>query len=126
MSDSLIHLSAGALSARLSSGEFSSTELVRALLDRVDAVTGRVRAFLHLHREDALAQAAASDARRAAGEARGPLDGLPVGVKDVIAVKGQPLTAASRILANFVSPYDATVTSKLREAGAIIFGRLNM
>ncbi|HEV8074006.1 MAG TPA: Asp-tRNA(Asn)/Glu-tRNA(Gln) amidotransferase subunit GatA, partial [Opitutaceae bacterium] len=72
------------------------------------------------------AQARASDARRAAGQASGPLDGIPVGIKDVISVAGQPLTASSKMLANFISPYDATVTRKLKDAGAICWGRLNL
>jgi aspartyl-tRNA(Asn)/glutamyl-tRNA(Gln) amidotransferase subunit A len=85
-----------------------------------------VHAFNSYDVEDALAQARASDERRARGEARGPLDGIPIGLKDVIAVTGQPLTASSRMLQNFVSPYDATVTQRLRAAGAICWGRLNM
>ena len=76
--------------------------------------------------EDALSQAKASDERRAKGETRGPLDGIPVGMKDVISVKDQPLTAASKILENYRSPYDATVTQKLRNAGAVVAGRLNL
>jgi aspartyl-tRNA(Asn)/glutamyl-tRNA(Gln) amidotransferase subunit A len=83
-----------------------------------------------LRRGDALAQARASDARRArakaAGSPVGPLEGIPVGIKDVISVAGQPLTASSRMLKDFVSPYDATVTRKLKEAGAICWGRLNL
>jgi aspartyl-tRNA(Asn)/glutamyl-tRNA(Gln) amidotransferase subunit A len=85
-----------------------------------------VHAFNSYDVEDALAQARASDERRTRGEARGPLDGIPIGLKDVIAVTGQPLTASSRMLQNFVSPYDATVTQRLRAAGAICWGRLNM
>lgn len=126
MSNSVIFSSVGALAGKLLAKEISAVELTEAFLDRIEAVDGEVKAFLHLDREDALSQAAASDARRHAGEARGPLDGIPVALKDVIAVKGQPLTAASRILSNFVSPYDATVTTKLREAGATLMGRLNM
>ncbi len=82
-------------------------------------------AFNSCDEADALAQAADSDARRAAGRACGPLDGIPIGLKDVIAVRNQPLTASSRMLANFISPYDATVTEKLRTAGAVLYGRLN-
>ena len=84
-----------------------------------------MRAFNSRDEADALAQAAASDARRAAGGVLGPLDGIPIGLKDVIAVKDQPLTASSRMLANFISPYDATVTTRLRRAGAVLWGRLN-
>ncbi|MAK27187.1 MAG: Asp-tRNA(Asn)/Glu-tRNA(Gln) amidotransferase GatCAB subunit A, partial [Opitutae bacterium] len=67
-----------------------------------------------------------SDDRRSQGQSKGPLDGIPVGLKDVICVEGQPLTAASRILEHYVSPYDATVTRKLKQAGAVLAGRLNL
>jgi aspartyl-tRNA(Asn)/glutamyl-tRNA(Gln) amidotransferase subunit A len=114
------------LSAALASGSLSSVALTEAVIARTRAVEDRVGAFNSVDADDALAQARASDARRAAGQARGPLDGIPVGMKDVIAVKDQPLTASSKMLANFVSPYDATVTTKLREAGVVLWGRLNM
>jgi len=113
------------LGALLEAKQLSATELVRAMIARRQAVDGRVKAFNSSDDADALAQAAASDARRAAGQSRGPLEGIPVGLKDVIAVAGQPLTASSKMLANFVSPYDATVTVKLKNAGAIVWGRLN-
>ena len=114
------------LAARLAAGELSAVELMQAVIDRTRAVDDRVRAFNSRDEADALAQAAASDARRSAGEAMGPLDGIPVALKDVIAVEGQPLTASSRMLADFVSPYDATVVKKLRQAGAVLWGRLNL
>ena len=81
---------------------------------------------MQIDRDDILAAADAADERRRAGEARSAFDGMPVGMKDVIAVKGQPLTCASRMLANFIAPYDATVTTRLRAAGLIPAGRLNM
>jgi aspartyl-tRNA(Asn)/glutamyl-tRNA(Gln) amidotransferase subunit A len=114
-----------ALSAHLASRELTAVELMQAVIARTHAVEPRVRAFNSADEADALAQAAASDARRAVGQARGPLDGIPIGLKDVIAVKDQPLTASSKMLANFVSPYDATVTTKLKAAGAVLYGRLN-
>jgi aspartyl-tRNA(Asn)/glutamyl-tRNA(Gln) amidotransferase subunit A len=113
------------LAPQLESGRVSAVELLRAVIARTEAVEPRVRAFNSFDAADALAQAAASDARRAGGQARGPLEGIPIGLKDVIAVKDQPLTASSRILANFVSPYDATVTTRLKQAGAVLWGRLN-
>jgi aspartyl-tRNA(Asn)/glutamyl-tRNA(Gln) amidotransferase subunit A len=113
------------LSAALHAKRISSAELTAAVIARTKAVDGRLHAFNSHDEADALAQAAASDARRAAGQARGPLDGIPIGLKDVIAVDGQPLTASSKILANFVSPYDSTVTTKLKNAGAVLWGRLN-
>ena len=86
----------------------------------------QVHAFLHLDEEYMLEQAKASDCRRAEGKTLSPLDGIPIGLKDVICDEGQPLTAASKILENYQSPYDATVTRKLKEAGAVIGGRLNL
>lgn len=114
------------LSAKLEAKQISSVELIKAIIARTKAVEPRVHAFNSFDEADALKQAEASDARRAAGQSRGPLDGIPVGLKDVIAVEGQPLTASSRMLGNFVSPYDATVTTKLKHAGAICWGRLNL
>lgn len=113
------------LADALQSGRLTSVELTNAVIARTKAVEPRVHAFNSFDEADALAQAAASDARRAAGQARGPLDGIPIAFKDVIAVAGQPLTASSRMLADFVSPYDATVTTRLKNAGAVIWGRLN-
>ncbi|HEY0862701.1 MAG TPA: Asp-tRNA(Asn)/Glu-tRNA(Gln) amidotransferase subunit GatA [Lacunisphaera sp.] len=126
MADDLIFQPAARLAALLAAGKLSSVELLQACLARTKAVDGRVKAFNSYDEAGALALAGAADARRAAGQARGPLDGIPVGLKDVIAVEGQPLTCSSRMLANFISPYDATVTQKLKAAGAIPFGRLNM
>ena len=125
MAADLFFKSIAELAALLEAKTLSSTELTSALIARKTAVEGRVKAFNSSVDADALAQAAASDARRAAGQARGPLDGIPVGLKDVISVTGQPLTASSKMLANFVSPYDATVTANLKRAGAVVWGRLN-
>ena len=113
------------LSARIAAGQISALELTQAMIARTKAVEPRVHAFNSFDEADALVQAAASDARRSAGQSAGALDGIPVGLKDVIAVAGQPLTASSKMLANFVSPYDATVTQKLKGAGAVLHGRLN-
>lgn len=114
------------LSAALASGEISSVELTQAIIDRTVAVDDKVKAFLSYDVDDALAQAKASDERRAAGKSLGPLDGIPVGIKDTLAVKDQSLRCGSKMLENYVSPFDATCVAKLREAGAIIWGRLNM
>lgn len=113
------------LAAQLEEKQISAVELTEAVIARKNAVEPRVRAFNSANEADALEQARASDARRAVGQARGVLDGIPIGLKDVIAVKDQPLTASSKMLANFVSPYDATVTTKLKDAGAVLYGRLN-
>jgi aspartyl-tRNA(Asn)/glutamyl-tRNA(Gln) amidotransferase subunit A len=125
MSAELVNQSIVALAAALESKKLSAVELTQAVIARTKAVEARVRAFNSSDEADALAQAAASDGRRAGGQALGLLDGIPIGLKDVIAVRDQPLTASSKILANFVSPYDATVTTKLKSAGAVLWGRLN-
>ncbi|HWQ11297.1 MAG TPA: Asp-tRNA(Asn)/Glu-tRNA(Gln) amidotransferase subunit GatA [Roseiflexaceae bacterium] len=104
--------------------EVSSVELTRALLERIGVVDGLVRAYLTLDAEGALAQAAAADERRAAGE-DGPLLGIPLGIKDVIATQGVRTTCGSRILENFVPPYDATAVARLKAAGAVLLGKLN-
>lgn len=104
---------------KLRRGEVSAREAAQALLDRIAAVDGKIKAYNWLDTGDALAQA---------GNAKkdGALAGVPVAIKDVINVEGQPCTCSSRILHGYVSPYDATVTRKLREAGAVLVGRTNM
>ncbi len=116
------------LSAKLARREVSAREATQACLDRVRAVDGEIHAFLACDETDALAQADAADTLLASGVTHGekPLLGVPVSLKDLIAVQGQQLTCGSKILENFLSPYDSTVAEKLKAAGAVIFGRLNM
>lgn len=110
----------------LAAGDLTSVELTQTHLDRIGDVDGDVHAFLHVDHEGALAQAAESDARRGRGEARGPLDGVPIAVKDVLATAGLPTTCGSKILEGWVPPYDATVVARLKEAGLPILGKTNM
>ncbi len=114
--------------AKLSRRELSSRSVTQACLDRIGQVDGDLRAFISYDAAGALAQADAADQALASGvtHKERPLLGVPIAIKDVIAVKGQPLNCASKILGNFVSPYDATVITRLKDAGAVIFGRLNM
>jgi aspartyl-tRNA(Asn)/glutamyl-tRNA(Gln) amidotransferase subunit A len=115
------------LSAKLNKREVSAREATQACLDRVKRVDAQIKAFLSYDEADALAQADQADRRLANGEANTrPLLGVPIAIKDVIAVKDQPLNCGSKILGKFISPYDATVIEKLKAAGAIVFGRLNM
>src|SRR5688572_26686156 len=125
MSSEIYFQTIARLATALEAKQLSAVELMQAVIARTKAIDPRVRAFNSFDEADALEQARASDDRRAAGQARGPLDGIPIGLKDVIAVTGQPLTASSKMLANFVSPYDATVATKLKAAGAVLYGRLN-
>jgi aspartyl-tRNA(Asn)/glutamyl-tRNA(Gln) amidotransferase subunit A len=116
------------LTTRLAKQEVSSRDVTRSCLDQIARVDGQLHAFISHDAADALAQADAADQALASGatHAEKPLLGVPIAVKDVIAVKGQPLNCGSKILGKFISPYDATVIEKLKAAGAVVFGRLNM
>ncbi len=114
------------MSDALRAGAITSVQLVQAHLDRIAAVDGPVHAFLHIDAEGALAAAAAVDADRAAGVDLPLLAGVPIAVKDLLVTKGMPTTAGSKILEGWIPPYDATVTSKLRQARMPILGKTNM
>jgi aspartyl-tRNA(Asn)/glutamyl-tRNA(Gln) amidotransferase subunit A len=124
----LNQLTISELVSKLASREASSREATQACLERIQRADPQIGAFLSLHAENALVQAAAADQQLAGGvtHAQQPLLGVPIATKDVIAVKGQPLNCGSKILGKFISPYDATVIQKLKAAGAVVFGRLNM
>ncbi|SER66785.1 aspartyl-tRNA(Asn)/glutamyl-tRNA(Gln) amidotransferase subunit A [Propionibacterium cyclohexanicum] len=115
------------LGRRIAAGEQSSVEITQAFLDQIDAVEPQVHAFLSVDHHGALEQAAAVDARRAAGEdLPSPLAGVPVAVKDLLCYRNLPTTAGSRILEGWRSPYDATVVRKMLEAGLVILGKTNL
>ena len=116
------------LTARLARREISARDLTQACLDQIARVDGTLHAFISCDTADALAQAEAADRDLAAGVTleQKPLLGIPIGIKDVLAVKNQPLNCGSKILGDYRSPYDATVIQKLKAAGAVVFGRLNM
>jgi aspartyl-tRNA(Asn)/glutamyl-tRNA(Gln) amidotransferase subunit A len=110
---------------KLDAGEITSVELTQACLDRIKEVDGKVKALLTICENEALAEAKKADERRARGE-KGGLLGIPYISKDLILTKGVRTTAASKILENYVAPFDATVTKKLREAGAVLLAKANL
>jgi hypothetical protein len=121
MSD-LTRLSAADLAAKIKSRDVSAVEVAQAHLDRIEAVDERVHAFLHVDRDGALKAAERVDN----GEVSGPLAGVPIAVKDVIATKGVPTTAASKILEGWRPPYSATIVERLQAAGTVMLGKTNM
>jgi aspartyl-tRNA(Asn)/glutamyl-tRNA(Gln) amidotransferase subunit A len=117
--------SAVGLAAQLKSSERTAEEVARSFLDKAERA-GRLNVFVHLDKERVLDQARRIDTRRRSGEPLGPLAGVPVAIKDVLCVEGEPTTCASRMLKNFRPPYDATVIARLKAAGAVLFGKTNM
>ncbi|WP_374602397.1 Asp-tRNA(Asn)/Glu-tRNA(Gln) amidotransferase subunit GatA [Niveibacterium sp.] len=120
----MLELSLKQLAAGLSAKQFSSVELTQIFLDRIAALNPALNAFITVDRDGALAQAAAADAARAAG-AVGPLAGIPIAHKDIFCTEGVLTTCGSKILSNFVSPYDATVVARLKAAGTVMLGKTN-
>ncbi|RMH43307.1 MAG: Asp-tRNA(Asn)/Glu-tRNA(Gln) amidotransferase subunit GatA [Deltaproteobacteria bacterium] len=121
----MIDWTAADIARRVAARDVSAREVAQAHLDRVAAVDDRLGAFLRVDGDGALAQAGAVDAAIARGEDPGPLAGVPVGLKDVLVTAGVETTAASKILAGWVPPYDGTAVARLRAAGAVVLGKLN-
>ena len=126
MGEELFYKNISQLSAMLAGGEISAVELAKAHIARKNAVDGKVGAFISADENSFLKSAEQSDKRRAGGGALSKLDGIPIGLKDLLAVRGQKLTCASKMLENYVSPYTGTAMKKLEDAGALFWGRLNM
>ena len=120
----LHQLTVQAARTALAEGRVTSVQLTQALLDRIAAVDGQVKAYLTVTADQALAQAAAADARRAAGD-DAPLLGIPLAIKDVLATAGVQTTCGSRILAGFLPPYTATAVERLAAAGMVMLGKTN-
>jgi aspartyl-tRNA(Asn)/glutamyl-tRNA(Gln) amidotransferase subunit A len=121
-----IHSTAAEMASKLAAKEISSVELTKQHLDRIASVDGKINAFLHIDNAGALEQAEAIDKKRASGEKLSPLAGVPIAVKDILAQKGIPTTAGSKILEGWRPPYDSTVVAKLKAAGVVILGKTNM
>ncbi len=122
----LFEYSAGELHKKLLAKECSAVEITESVLERIDACEEKVGAYLTVTGEQAKAAAAKVDAKIAAGEEIHPLSGIPIGIKDNICTKGVTTTCASKMLYNFVPPYNATVMDKLEAVGAVMTGKLNM
>ncbi|MFI4906310.1 MAG: amidase, partial [Steroidobacterales bacterium] len=113
------------LAAALRARQVSSVELTQAFLERVTRHQRELNAFISITTEAALAEAAQADARLRSQDG-GPLTGVPIAHKDIFCTRGEKTTCGSRMLANFVSPYDATVVERLRAAGVVMLGKTNM
>jgi aspartyl-tRNA(Asn)/glutamyl-tRNA(Gln) amidotransferase subunit A len=124
MSD-LIKKGAAELATLIASGEVSSREVTQAHLDQIERVDGAINAFLYVDAEGALAQAELADKARGNGSSSA-LNGVPLALKDVLTQKGIPTTCGSKILEGWRPPYDATVVTKLKNAGVVILGKTNM
>ncbi|MCA9085776.1 MAG: Asp-tRNA(Asn)/Glu-tRNA(Gln) amidotransferase GatCAB subunit A, partial [Planctomycetaceae bacterium] len=122
-----LHLqSTDSLLSSLRSGALTSRKLTEHYLARIERLNPQLNAFVHITPKSALAQADEIDARRAAGEPVGLLQGLPVGIKDNMCRQGEPVTCGSRMLENFRPPYDAHVIERLKAEDGVIVGSLNM
>ena len=122
----LYEATVGQLNRLMAAGELSARELTEAVLERIRRVEPRVRAYVTVTEELAREAAASVDARHAAGETLSPLAGIPVAIKDNLCTRGIRTTCSSRILENFIPPYDATVVDRLHAAGAVLVGKTNM
>jgi len=121
----MLNASLKELSAALAQKKISSAELTKLFLDRTSRLNGALNAFITVEAEKSLAQAHAADERIAKGDAQ-PLTGIPVAHKDIFVTKGWRTTCGSKMLSNFVSPYDAHVIERFNDAGAVILGKTNM
>lgn len=113
-------------SEKLKKGEITSVELTKQYLERIKKLNPKINAFITVLEDEAMKMAEESDRRREDGNILSAIDGMPIAIKDNMAMEGTKTTAASKILENFISPYDATVVSKLKKAGAVILGKTNM
>ncbi|MGH7283549.1 MAG: Asp-tRNA(Asn)/Glu-tRNA(Gln) amidotransferase subunit GatA [Polyangiaceae bacterium] len=126
VSENVLAMSVASIADAVRNGALSATDVAQATLARIDSRDPELHAFLHVMRDDLLAQAKAVDDKRTRGEELGVLAGVPVALKDALCTKGAPTTCASKILEKYVPPYDATVVARLRDADALLPGKTNM
>jgi len=120
------HKTAHELHSLITNKEISSVELTEAVLARIDQVENKIQAYVTITKEEALKQARAADERVKKNEKITPLTGIPIAIKDNMCTRGILTTCSSKILSNYIPPYDATVVSKIKDAGAVILGKTNM
>jgi aspartyl-tRNA(Asn)/glutamyl-tRNA(Gln) amidotransferase subunit A len=121
----IVYATAAEQARRIARREVSAVELTRAYLDRIDAIDGAIGSYLAVDADGAVARATEIDGAVSRGDELGPLAGVPIGLKDILVTEGLVTTAASKILDGWIPPYDGTVVAKLREAGAVVLGKLN-
>lgn len=119
-------LSIGEASGLIKKGEISPVELAESVLDRVSRLDGELNTYITVMGEKAIDAAKTAEKEISSGKYRGPLHGIPIGLKDIFVMKGVPATCGSKMLENFIPPYDAAVTKKILDAGAVIVGKNNM
>ena len=119
----LYELTAREAGAKIASGEITSRELTESVLGRIDSVDDRVKAYVTVLRDQALAQAAAVDIKVQAGEPIGPIAGIPIALKDNLSTTGIETTCSSKILRGYKPPYNATVVQALNDLGAVTVGK---
>src|SRR3989344_5820226 len=122
----ILPLTVAETAAALGQKKTTAQQLAQAALDQIEVWEPSLQAFIEVWREEVLAQAAQRDQERAAGTAQGALHGIPIGIKDLICTREGHTTAASQMLRAFKSPYDATVITRLKAAGAIVMGKTNL
>ena len=125
-SQPLHHRTIAELGELIQSRELSPVELTRAYLDRIDELDSELGAYVTVMSESALAEARRAETEIGAGAYRGPMHGIPVGIKDIIYTQGVLTSAASRVLADHVPDYDSTIVERLRNSGAVLLGKLNL
>jgi aspartyl-tRNA(Asn)/glutamyl-tRNA(Gln) amidotransferase subunit A len=126
MNNEIIKMTATDLAAKIKNKELSSVEVTKAFIDRIKEVDPKIKAYVTVCEEYALKQAKISDDKIAKGENIGVLEGVPIAIKDNILIKDIRMTASSKILENYIAPYDATVITKLKTAGAVFVGKANL
>ena len=107
-------------------GELCASEITKAFLERIDTVDSKLNSFISVYKDHALASAQRIDEKRSKAQPLSDLAAVPIGIKDNIAVKGMKMTCGSRMLENYISPYNASVIEKLNSADSVLIGKLNM